>query len=133
MGPVDYTVFMATDSFIEKNPEIVQGWANAIHKAQKWIQTADAETAARAITKWFPKVELGDIAASITRYREFGIWKTDPTTHPKAISALQDILVEGGVLKSDKRVAYETRGDHEVLRDRQEGGQLEGVAAPWRR
>ena len=107
VGPVDYTVFMATDSYIEKNPKIVQGWANAIHKAQKWIQTADAETAAKAISKWFPKVELGDIAASVTRYRKFGIWKTDPTTHPQAISALQDILVEGGVLKADKRVAYE--------------------------
>ncbi|MDE0061113.1 MAG: ABC transporter substrate-binding protein [Defluviicoccus sp.] len=107
VGPVDYTVFMATDSYIEQNPKIIQGWANAIHKAQKWIQTADAETAAKAIAKWFPKVELGDIAASVTRYRKFGIWKTDPTTHPQAISALQDILVEGGVLKADKRVAYE--------------------------
>lgn len=107
VGPVDYTVFMATDDYIAKNPKIVQGWANAIHKAQKWIQNADAETAAKAITKWFPKVELGDIAASVRRYREFGIWKTDPTTHPQAISALQDILVEGGVLKADKRVAYE--------------------------
>ena len=107
VGSVDYTVFMATDSYIEKNPKIIQGWANAIHKAQKWIQTTDAETAAKAIAKWFPKVELGDIAASVTRYRKFGIWKTDPTTHPQAISALQDILIEGGVLKADKRVAYE--------------------------
>ena len=107
VGPVDYTVFMATDSYIEKNPRIIQGWANAIHKAQKWIHNADAETAAKTIAKWFPKVELGDIAASVTRYRKFGIWKTDPTTHPQAISALQDILVEGGVLKADKRVAYE--------------------------
>ncbi len=107
VGPVDYTVFMATDSYIEKNPEIVQGWANAVHKAQKWIQNADADTAAKAIAKWFPKVELGDIAASVSRYRRFGIWKTDPTTRPEAISALQDILVEGGVLKADKRVAYE--------------------------
>jgi NitT/TauT family transport system substrate-binding protein len=107
VGPVDYTVFMATDDYIRDNPAIIQGWANAIHKAQKWIQTADATDAARAITKWFPKVELQDIAASVSRYRKFGIWKTDPTTHPQAIEGLQDILVEGGVLKAADRVKYD--------------------------
>ena len=107
VGLVDYTVFMATDSYIRKNPRIIQGWANAIYKAQKWIQTADATEAAKTIAKWFPRVKLGDIAASIKRYRRFGIWKTDPTTHPRAIEALQDILIEGGVLKANKRVNYD--------------------------
>ena len=108
VGPVDYTVFMATDSYIKKNPAIIQGWANAIHKAQKWVQTADSTKAAKTIAKWFPKVKVVDIATAIDRYRAFGIWKTDPTTSPKAIKDLQTILIEGGVLKSDKRVTYES-------------------------
>lgn len=107
VGSVDYTVFMATDSYIKKNPKIIQGWTNAIHKAQKWIQTADATEAAKTISKWFLKVNVEDIATAVNRYREFGIWKIDPTTHPPAIVALQDILIEGGVLKSNKRVAYD--------------------------
>ena len=108
IGTVDYTVFMATDEYIKKNPAIIQGWTNAIYKAQKWIQTADATEAAKTVAKWFPKVEIADIAAAIGRYRKFGIWKSDPTTHPAAIDALQDILVEGGVLKANKRVTYES-------------------------
>lgn len=108
IGPVDYTVFMATDEYIKENPAIIQGWANAIYRAQKWIQTADATEAAKTVSKWFPKVEIGDIASSIRRYRKFGIWKSDPTTHRAAIDALQDILVEGGVLKPNKRVTYES-------------------------
>jgi NitT/TauT family transport system substrate-binding protein len=107
IGPVDYTVFMATDDYIKKNPAIIQGWTNAIYKAQKWIRTADSTTAAKTIAKWFPKVEIQDIAAAVTRYRKFGIWKSDPTTYPKAIDALQDILIEGGVLKANKRVNYD--------------------------
>lgn len=107
IGAVDYTVFMATDSYIKKNPKIIQGWANAIHKAQKWVQTADSTAAAKTIAKWFPKVEIKDIAASVDRYRKFGIWKTDPTTSKQAISDLQDILIEGGVLKKTQRVAYD--------------------------
>ena len=107
VGKVDYTVFIATDSFIKKNPGIIQGWTDAIYKAMKWVKTADSTDAAKRISKWFPKVKVNDIASSIDRYKKFGIWKSDPTTHPKAISSLQDILVEGGVLKANKRVAYE--------------------------
>lgn len=108
IGPVDYTVFMATDSYIKKNPKIIQGWANAIHKAQKWVRTANSAEAAKTIAKWFPKVKLADIATAVDRYREFGIWKTDPTTSRKAIEDLQDILIEGGVLKKSQRVKYES-------------------------
>ena len=108
IGPVDYTVFMATDDYIKKNPAIIQGWTNAIHKAQKWVQTADATEAATTVAKWFPSVKIQDIVASVLRYRKFGIWKTDPTTHPEAIDALQDILIEGGVMKASQRVKYES-------------------------
>jgi NitT/TauT family transport system substrate-binding protein len=107
VGKVDYTVFIATDSYIKKNPAIIQGWTDAIYKAMKWVKTADATDAAKRISKWFPKVEVNDIATAIDRYRAFGIWKSDPTIYPPAISSLQDILVEGGVLKSKNRVAYE--------------------------
>ena len=107
VGKVDYTVFIATDSFIKKNPGIIQGWTDAIYKAMKWVETADAMDAAKRVSKWFPKVKTEDIATAIDRYRKFGIWKTDPTIHPQAISSLQDILVEGGVLKANNRVAYE--------------------------
>ena len=107
VGKVDYTVFIATDSYIKKHPAIIQGWTDAIYKAMKWVKTADSTDAAKRISKWFPKVEIKDIASAIDRYRTFGIWKSDPTIHPQAISSLQDILVEGGVLKSKNRVAYE--------------------------
>ena len=107
VGPIDYTVFMATDSFIKKNPKVVQSFTNAIYKAQKWTQTASAKEAASVVSKWFPKVKVDDIATAVERYRKFGIWKTDPTTSAKAISGLQDILIEGGVLKKDKKVAYD--------------------------
>ena len=108
IGQVDYTVFMASDAYIKKNPAVIQGWTTAIYKAQKWVKTAEATDAAKTVAKWFPKVEIGDIASAIERYRKFNIWKTEPTTYRPAIKALQDILVEGGVLKPEKRVAYES-------------------------
>ena len=107
VGPVDYTVFMATDSYIEENPKIIQGWANAIHKAQKWVREAKPKEAAETIAKWFPTFRVEDIAASIERYRKIGLWKNDPTTSKQAITNLQDILIEGGVLKKTQWVPYD--------------------------
>src|SRR5256885_7333840 len=40
VGPADYTAFMATDKYIREHPDVVQGWTNAIYKAQKWTQAA---------------------------------------------------------------------------------------------
>ena len=40
VGPADYTSFMATDKYIRENPEVIQGWTNAIAKAMKWTETA---------------------------------------------------------------------------------------------
>src|ERR1700741_2273995 len=36
VGAADYTSFMATDKYIRENPEVIQGWTNAILKGQKW-------------------------------------------------------------------------------------------------
>ncbi len=108
VGPVDYTVFMATDKFIKEKPEIVQAWSDAIYKALKWVQTADPADAAKSVTKFFPGVQIEDIVKAVNRYRTAGMWKTDPTTHPKAIADLQTVLIEGGVLKEKDRVSYES-------------------------
>ena len=40
VGPADYTAFMATDKYIQDNPEVIQSLTNAIAKAQKWTETA---------------------------------------------------------------------------------------------
>jgi NitT/TauT family transport system substrate-binding protein len=107
-GLIDYTVFMATDSYIRKNPKVIQSFTNAIYRAQKWVATGDARETATLVGKWFPRVPAAQIERAVNRYRAFGIWKTDPSATPAAIEALQDILIEGGVLKADKRVKFDS-------------------------
>jgi NitT/TauT family transport system substrate-binding protein len=107
VGDVDYTVFMATDTFIEENPDIVQAWTNAIHKAQMHVQEGDPMAIAEAVTGYFPEVDVELIASSIERYRDLGMWKETPLVMPEAMEALQDLMVEGGLLDGDARVPYE--------------------------
>ncbi|HVR48649.1 MAG TPA: ABC transporter substrate-binding protein, partial [Pseudorhodoferax sp.] len=40
VGPVDYTVFTATDAFLKKSPAVAQAWTNVIARAQKHVASA---------------------------------------------------------------------------------------------
>ena len=106
VGNIDYTVFMATQSFIDKKPEVIQAWTNAIAKAQKYSLEADAAVIAGEVAPFFPKIKEEFIAQSIDRYRQLSILKSSPLVEPAAIKALQDLLVEGGLLKPEQRVNY---------------------------
>ncbi|MFQ9799454.1 MAG: ABC transporter substrate-binding protein [Clostridia bacterium] len=47
-GYAPYTVYMTTQSFLDKNPELAQGFTNAIYKGLLWCQTHTAEEIAQA-------------------------------------------------------------------------------------
>jgi len=106
VGPADYTAFMATDQYIRVNPEIIQGWTNAVYKAQKWTQAAPTAQIVDAISQFFPGVDRQALSAAADRYRRLKIWKSSPVIEPGPIEKFQDILVEGGVLTPDKRVKF---------------------------
>jgi len=107
-GPADYTGFMALKSYIQKNPDVIQRFTNAVYRAQLWAKTADPLEAAKLVGGYFPGVAPEILAASIKRYRDLEIFKYDPVTAPSAFDHFQDIMVEGGVLKPDKKVAYDS-------------------------
>ena len=106
VGQVDYTLFMATKTFISKNPKIVQGFTNAIYRAQRYTDTADPMELGKLVVKFFPVVTPEQIAKSVVRYRAMKLWRTDPVVYDQSIKVLQEILISGGVLKPGKEVAY---------------------------
>lgn len=106
VGFADYTAFMATDKYIQENPEVIQGWTNAIYKAQQWTLTAPTDEIVKTIEPFFPGVNPRALAAATDRYRMLKIWKSSPVIEPGPIEKFQDILVEGGVLTPDKRVKF---------------------------
>lgn len=108
LGEIDYTAFMAMESYIAKNPDVIQRWTNAIAKAEKWVQTADPQEAAKLVGKYFPQLEPELIASSIERNRRFSIWKEKPTLDRAAVDAMQDLMIKGGTMKAEARVSYES-------------------------
>jgi NitT/TauT family transport system substrate-binding protein len=112
VGPVDYTVFTATDAFLKKNPGVAQAWTNAIVRAQKHVATAPAADLAKAIATYFPGMSQAELEVAVERYRGIGLWKTNPAVEKRAVESLQDMLVASGLLEPGKRVAYEAVVDN---------------------
>ena len=106
MGPMGYTVFMATDKYIAKNPKTVQGWCNAIQKAQNFVATAAPSDLAKLVKPHFMQLEYDLMLNAIKRYQGLGVWATDITYSQQSLNKLQDVMVAGGVLKAEQKVSY---------------------------
>jgi NitT/TauT family transport system substrate-binding protein len=106
IGPMGFTTFMATDKFIAKNPKVVQGWCNAIQKAQNFVAASAPSDLAKLAQPHFMQMDYGLMLSSIKRYQGLGVWAKDVTYSEQSLNKLQDIMVQGGVLKPEQKVSY---------------------------
>ena len=106
VGFADYTSFMATDKYINDNPQVIQAWTDAIAKAMKWTASAPAEEIATVLQQYFPGVNPKAMLGAAQRYQRLKIWKSTPVIEPAAMEKFQDILVQGHVLEPAKRVKF---------------------------
>lgn len=97
-GEIPYTVFMAQKSYIEKNPEVVQKFTNAILKAQTWVNSHSSEATAKSIQSFFPGTELEILTKVVDRYKSQDTWDTNPILEDEALDYLQQIIETAGEL-----------------------------------
>lgn len=104
-GYVPYTAYSAKKSFIEKNPEAVQGFTNAIQRGLEYVNTHTAEEIAKTIKPQFKETDEATIAAIVERYKAQDTWKNDTIFEESSFDLLQNILDEAGELQ--QRVPYD--------------------------
>lgn len=104
-GEVPYTAYFAKKSMIEKNPELIQKFTNAIYKGQKWVASHTPEEIALAIKLQFPEENDQILISAIKRYKEQNSWKTDPILQENDFYLLQQIIKDAGEL--NKIAPYE--------------------------
>ena len=103
-GYVPYTAFSAKKSYIEKNPEIIQTFTNALQKGMDYVQSHTPEEIAAVIEPQFKETDLNTITTIVKRYYDQGTWKDNLIFEQKSFDLLQDILQSAGEL--DERVPY---------------------------
>lgn len=97
-GYVPYTAFSAKQSYIEKNPDIIQGFTNAVQKGMDYVQAHTPGEIAKIISPQFKETDLDTITTIVTRYYDQDTWKADLVFEEKSFELLQDILEEAGEL-----------------------------------
>ena len=104
-GYVPYTAFSAKKSFIDENPEIIQGFTNALQRGMDYVQTHSPEEIAEVIEPQFPETDLETITTIVTRYYDQDTWKSNLIFEESSFDLLQDILESAGELAM--RAPYE--------------------------
>lgn len=104
-GYIPYTCYSAKKSYMEKNPEIIQKFTNAIYKGQLWIQNHTSEEIAKSISPQFPDTDIDSLTVVVERYKSQDTWSKTPLLEKEGIEHLMDIIELAGEL--DKRAPYE--------------------------
>lgn len=104
-GYVPYTAFSAKQSYIEENPDVIQGFTNALQKGMDYVQAHTPEEIAEIIEPQFPETDPATITTIVTRYYNQDTWKSDLIFEESSFDLLQDILESAGEL--EERVPYE--------------------------
>lgn len=99
-GYVPYTAFSAKQSFIEENPEIIQGFTDALQKGMDYVNQHTSEEIAAAIQPQFEETDLDTITTIVNRYHEQDTWKTDLVFSEESFTLLLDILDTAGELSA---------------------------------
>ena len=98
-GYVPYTSYSAKTSYMEKNPDIMQKFTNALQKGMDYVQKHTPEEIARVIEPQFPETDLDTITAIVKRYYDQDTWKENLVFGQEGFELLQDILEDAGELK----------------------------------
>ena len=104
-GYVPYTAYSVKKSYLEKNPETIQKFTNAIQKGLEYVNTHSAEEIAKVIQPQFKETDEDTIATIVGRYKDQDTWKDDTVFEQDSFELLENILEEAGEL--NERVPYD--------------------------
>lgn len=99
-GYVPYTAYGAKGSFIDKYPEIIQGFTTALQKGMDYVNSHTPEEIAKVIAPQFAETDLATITTIVKRYHEQDTWKENLIFEESSFDLLQDILESAGELNS---------------------------------
>ena len=105
-GYVPYTSYSAKTSYMEKNPEIIQKFTDALQKGMEYVQTHTPEEIARVIAPQFAETDLDTVTTIVKRYYDQDTWKSNLIFEKESFELLEDILEDAGELKERVSTEY---------------------------
>lgn len=104
-GEIPYTCFAAKESYINENPEKIEGLLRAVTKATKFVMENDAATVAEYLVPYFDGTSEESLANSVQAYKDIDAWVANMAMEEAAFTRLQDVIENSGEL--ERRVDFE--------------------------
>ena len=105
-GEIPYTCYFASQSYMKDHADVIQAFANAIAKGQKWVQEHSAAEIAKAIADQFPDTSVEVLTNVAQRYKDIDAWNATPVMKQEALERLETVMETAGVLTHDQWVDF---------------------------
>ncbi len=99
-GDIPYTSFIALDSYINSNKDLLKNFLTALKKAFEFIQNNTEKKVAEAVVKQFPSTTIDSLESAIISYKNIEAWKCDMQATSDSFNRLQDIMINAGELQA---------------------------------
>lgn len=97
-GYVPYTAFSAKAEYMEKNPQVIQQFTNALQKGMDYTKSHTPEEIAEVIKPQFKETDSETLTAIVKRYHEQDTWKENLIFEEDSYQLLLDVLSDAGEL-----------------------------------
>lgn len=91
---------------------MIQGFTNAIARAQQWIVDHTDREVAEAIADQFPDSSLDTLEAVTARHRQIDAWCATPVMAQSALERLETVMTEAGELEKSAWVDFDKLVDN---------------------
>lgn len=91
-GVIPYTCYYATQSYIEKNPDVIEKFTRALYKGQLWVQKNSEADIAKSIKSFFPGTDETLIAQVVKNYKDIEAYAPNLVLKEADMNRLMDII-----------------------------------------
>ena len=109
-GEIPYTSFIATQSYLKNNADIVSNFLKCIKKAYEYIYSHTEREVATLISPQFSGTPVATLENSVKSYKSIDAWVSDLRMSESSFIRLQDVMENAGELA--ERVNYDILVDN---------------------
>ena len=103
-GVVPYTAYNARKSYIEENPDVIEGFTKAIQKGIDYVYNHTDLEVAEVLLDYFPDTSLNDLTQIVNRYRGIDSWFKTTYIEEENFNHIQTIMESADEL--DKKAPF---------------------------
>lgn len=103
-GVVPYTAYNARKSYIEENPDVIEGFTKAIQKGIDYVYNHTDSEVAQVLLDYFPDTSLNDLTQIVNRYRGIDSWFKTTYIEEENFNHIQTIMESANEL--DKKAPF---------------------------